>query len=71
MVNFSITVAFYRNILDGEATGRCPMFATALLIRLARVPRNTFQGSLIPQSPYVVGRVAIQSASSGDEMVRY
>lgn len=27
--------------------------------------------SLIPQSPYVVGRVAIQSASSSDEIVRY
>ena len=27
--------------------------------------------SLIPQPPYVVGRVAIQSASRGDRIIRY
>lgn len=27
--------------------------------------------SLIPQPPYVVGRVAIQSASRGDKIIRY
>ena len=27
--------------------------------------------SLIPQQPYVVGRVAIQSASRGNRIIRY
>ena len=32
---------------------------------------SLFVRSLIPQQPYVVGRVAIQSASRGDRIIRY
>lgn len=41
-----------------------------ILHELIHVPRNSFRGSLIPQQPYVVGRVAMQSASRDDEIVR-
>ena len=38
---------------------------------LARLPRNFFWGSLIPQPPFGGGRAATQSASRGSLVVQY
>ena len=46
-------------------------FAKAVLVGLARCPLKLFQGSLIPQTPCVVWRAVIQSASRGGVIVRY
>lgn len=41
-----------------------------ILHELIHVPRNSFRGSLIPQLPYVIGRIAMQSASRGRKIVQ-
>lgn len=85
-VNMPITMTAYMDIFYLTVTFFCDIFVRQFLMDalivyvkylpksfrfgLACVSRNSFRGSLIPQPPYIVGRVAMQSASRDREIIR-